>query len=47
MTSSELWEKFKEVKEKTKKTIAEDSQIMYLAGWLDCAIYVTKENNNE
>ena len=47
MTSSELWEKFKEVKEKAKKTIAEEQQVMYLAGWLDCALYVTKDNKNE
>lgn len=47
MTSSELWEKFKEVKERAEKTIAEDQQVMYLVGWLDCAIYVTKDNKNE
>ena len=47
MTSNELWEKFKEVKERVKKIIAEDLQAMYLAGWLDCALYVTKDNKNE
>lgn len=47
MTSNELWEKFKEAKERAKKTIAEDQQAIYLAGWLDCALYVTKDNKNE
>ena len=47
MTNSKLWEKFKEVKERVKKTITEEQQAMYLAGWLDCALYVTKESNNE
>lgn len=49
MKASKLIEKYKEVKEqvKDKKHFTEEQLSMYMLGWLDCSLYVLREQEND
>ena len=49
MNATEIYEKYEAIKEdlqKGKKLIPEQERA-YLIGWMDCALYVIKELENE
>lgn len=49
MNATELYEKYEEIKENLQKGkgLRPEQESSYLLGWVDCALYILKELEND